>query len=86
VLSLDAVEFQANDRGGRIRAALRRRVGSPTIPQVFIGGRHMGGCTEVLEACRNGALKQELERAEVPHIDTGTVDPHAFMPAWLHPR
>jgi cysteine synthase len=86
VLSLDAVEFQANDRGGRIRAVLKRRLGSPTIPQVFIGGRHMGGCTEVLEACRSGALKEALDRAAVPHADAHQVDAHAFMPAWLHPR
>jgi cysteine synthase len=86
VLSLDAVEFQANDRGGRIRAVLKRRLGSPTIPQVFIGGRHMGGCTEVLEACRSGALKEALDRAAVPHADARQVDAQAFMPAWLHPR
>lgn len=31
-IDLDSVEYQANDRGARIRAVLHRRTGSPTIP------------------------------------------------------
>jgi cysteine synthase len=86
VLPLDAVEFQEEDRGGRIRAVLGRWTGSPTIPQVFIGGRHMGGCTEVFDAFRSGMLQAQLARAGI-HIDgPGSLDPYAFLPAWLQPR
>jgi cysteine synthase len=86
VISVDSVEFQANDRGGRIRAVLRRRTGSPTIPQVFIGGHLVGGCTEVFDAYRNGALQVELSSAGVQPRDAGELDPYALLPAWLHPR
>jgi cysteine synthase len=86
VLSLDAVEFQADDRGGRIRAVLRGLTGSPTIPQVFIGGRHMGGCTEVLDACRSGQLHEQLAAVGIGIGAPVTPDPCSFLPAWLQPR
>lgn len=86
VVSVDSVEFQANDRGGRIRAVLRRRTGSSTIPQVFIGGRLVGGCTEVFEACKSGALKAQLESVGVSPHEAGELDPYSLLPAWLHSR
>jgi cysteine synthase len=86
VLSLDAVEFQAGDRGGRIRAVLHRLTGSPTIPQVFIGGRHMGGCTEVFDACKSGVLRARLAAAGLQIDASGLPDPYTFLPAWLQPR
>lgn len=86
VLSVDSVEFQVNDRGGRIRAVLRRRTGSPTIPQVFIGGRLVGGCTEVFEAYQNGTLQAQLAAVGLQPRDVGELDPHALLPAWLHSR
>jgi cysteine synthase len=86
VLSLDAVEFQDGNRGGRIRAVLRELTGSPTIPQVFVAGHHVGGCTEVLDACKSGALQARLAEAGVDAEDDARLDPHAFLPAWLHPR
>ena len=86
VLSLDAVGFQAEDRGGRIRAVLRQQIGSPTIPQVFIGGRHVGGCTEVFDALRSGQLQEQLADVGVAIGDAGALDPYALLPGWLHPR
>jgi cysteine synthase len=86
VLSLDAVEYHAEDRGGRIRAALRELVGSPTIPQVFIAGRHVGGCTEVFDALKSGVLETQLAAAGVYLDDPGPLEPNAFLPAWLQPR
>ena len=86
VVSVDSVEFQDNDRGGRIRAVLRRRTGSPTIPQVFIGGRLVGGCTEVFDAYKSGVLQARLESVGVSPHDAGELDPYALLPAWLHSR
>lgn len=86
VISLDSVELQAGDRGGRIRAALRRRVGVPTIPQVFIGGHHVGGCTEVLDACDSGALRARLAAAGLQVEIPAALHAREFLPAWLHPR
>ena len=54
-VDLDSVAYQADDRGGKIRAVLAERTGSPTIPQIYIGGQHIGGCTELFDAMRDGS-------------------------------
>lgn len=86
VLSLDAMAFQDGDRGGRVRGVLRARTGAATIPQVFVGGTYMGGCTDVLEAARTGALQRRLAELGLPCASDHPLDPAAFLPAWLHPR
>jgi cysteine synthase A len=40
-VDLDSVAYQADNRGGKIRAVLEDRIGSPTIPQIYIGGDHV---------------------------------------------
>ena len=45
-IALDSADFRKDDWGGRIRIALRERIGAPTIPQIFVGGEHIGGCSE----------------------------------------
>jgi cysteine synthase A len=44
-IDLDAADYRENDRGGKIRTVLGQRTGSVTIPQIFVGGRYIGGCT-----------------------------------------
>lgn len=83
---LDAPAYQAGDRGGRIRAVLRRRTGAATIPQVFIGGTAAGGCTDVFDALRSGALQARLAAAGVEADTAAQLDPYTLLPAWLHPR
>ena len=61
-IDLDAVEFQAGDRGGAIRAALTALTGANTLPQVFIGGELVGGSTDLIEAWRTGRAQTLLER------------------------
>ena len=83
-VDLDSVEYQEDDRGGRIRAALRAHTGFNTIPQVFVGGRYLGGCTETLEAWEEGRLQALLAEVGVDHGEVR--DPRAYLPAWLQPR
>src|SRR5258705_3124533 len=59
-VDLDSVEYQAGDLGGRIRAVLAERTGAKTIPQVFIGAEHIGGCVEVFDAWRDGSMRRRL--------------------------
>ncbi|MDN3720541.1 glutaredoxin domain-containing protein [Roseibium salinum] len=63
-VDLDSVAWQKDNLGGDLRVALHARTGSPTIPQVFIGGRHVGGCTETFDYFREGRLQRML--AEKP--------------------
>jgi len=43
------------------RAEMRQRSGSATVPQIWIGDRHVGGCDELYALERDGALDRLLE-------------------------
>jgi cysteine synthase A len=85
-IDLDSTAYQRDDRGGQIRAVLRARTGSATIPQVFVGGEFVGGCTETLDAFKSGRLQGLLGQHGVRFDESIQVDPYALLPAWLHPR
>jgi cysteine synthase A len=85
-IDLDSVEFQREDRGGRVRAALATRTSVATIPQIFIGGEYIGGSTDLFDAWRAGRAQQLLERSGVDYDRSAKIDPYTFLPAWLQPR
>ena len=85
-IELDSVAWQAEDSGGRIRAVLREMTGSPTIPQVFIGGEHVGGCTDLFEAFRRGELQQSLRDLGIASNPCERLDPASLLPGWLQAR
>tara|TARA_E500000331_G_scaffold106234_5_gene102999 strand:- start:4460 stop:5938 length:1479 start_codon:yes stop_codon:yes gene_type:complete len=85
-IDLDSVAYQEDNLGGDIRAALTERTGMPTIPQVFVGGQFIGGCTEVFDAYRERGLQDLLSDAQVSYDRDDGVDPYQFMPGWLHSR
>ncbi len=85
-VDLDSVEYQKDDRGGDIRLALRHKTGAPTIPQVFVGGKHIGGCTETFDAFNAGELQKLLAANSVSFDKSKTADAYSFLPKWLHPR
>jgi cysteine synthase A len=85
-VDLDSVEYQAGDLGGRIRAVLARHTGSPTIPQIYVGGEHIGGCTELFDAMRDGALQRHMTARGIPYDAELAIDPYGFFPKWLQPR
>ncbi len=85
-VDLDSVEYQEDERGVAIRRALGAQVGSPTIPQVFVAGEHMGGCTEVVEAFEDGALLERFDGAGIACDKEASIDAWSLMPQWVHPR
>ena len=85
-IDLDSVAYQENNKGGNIRAAIRERTGLKTIPQIYIGGRHIGGATELFDAARNGTMAKLLEETGVKWNETANRDPYSFLPQWLHAR
>ena len=85
-VDIDSVEYQENGRGVKIREALGKHVGSPTIPQVFIAGEHVGGCTEVIEGFERGALQRNFERNAIDYDKPVELDAWSLLPQWLHPR
>ena len=43
------------------RAEMVQRSGRTSVPQIWIGGRHVGGCDELYALERDGALDRLLE-------------------------
>jgi cysteine synthase A len=85
-IDVDAVRFQAEDLGVKVRAVLKQRTGAPTMPQIFIGGQHIGGCTDLFDAMRSGELQRRLDAAGVAYDRDVHFDPYSLLPKWMHPR
>ena len=85
-VDLDSVAFQGGDLGVKIRAVLKDRIGSPTIPQVYVGGKHVGGCSELFDAMADGSLHEMLDAAGVEYDRSVDLDPYSLLPKWVHPR
>ena len=85
-IDLDSAENQADNWGGRVRAALNARTGGVTIPQIFIGGTYIGGCTELLDACNNGEMEKLLAGAGIVLEQRPTFDAYEYLPKWLQTR
>jgi cysteine synthase A len=85
-IDLDSVAFQREERGVRIREVLRHRLGVGTIPQIFVGGVHIGGCTELFASYREGSLQPLLARQGITLHDQPPIDTSRLLPRWMHPR
>lgn len=52
-----AVVEYAVDRGGEKKSEMIDRAGGRmTVPQIFIGGRHIGGCDDLMDLAASGKL------------------------------
>jgi cysteine synthase A len=86
VVSLDSEACRRDDRGGRMRQVLHARTGVNTLPQTFVAGEFVGGCTEVFEDMKSSRLAGRLERAGVAWDTSANDDPYGFLPRWMQPR
>jgi len=85
-IDLDSVAYQKDKLGGNIRAVLKDKTGAPTIPQVFIAGRHIGGATETFDAFNSGELQDMLTTHAIKFNSAMKRDAYSYLPNWLHPR
>jgi glutaredoxin 3 len=51
------------DRDPRLWIEIAERTGRNTVPQIFIDGRHIGGCDDLLALEQRGALDSLLNPA-----------------------
>jgi cysteine synthase A len=85
-IDLDSVAYQDDNWGGKIRKAIEQRTGLKTIPQIYVGGKHIGGASEIFDACRDGSLSKLLADNSVSWDTSVDTDPYSFLPGWLHAR
>ncbi|MDX1554543.1 MAG: glutaredoxin domain-containing protein, partial [Xanthomonadales bacterium] len=69
-IDLDSVAFQEGNRGGEIRKVLKSRLGTNTIPQIYIGGQHIGGATDAYAAWNQGKIRELQKRVDtIPEVE-----------------
>jgi cysteine synthase len=85
-VDLDSAEWRSGTRAGELRQALHRVTGAPTIPQVFVGGSHVGGATDTFDAFNAGTLQVRLRDAGLALPPVALPDAYGFLPSWLQPR
>jgi cysteine synthase A len=85
-VDVDSVEYQKDDLGGKIRAVLADQTGAKTLPQVYVGGEHLGGATDLFDAWRAGKLQKLLDDNGVAYDREVSIDPYTLLPKWLQPR
>jgi cysteine synthase A len=85
-VDIDSIEYQENERGLKIRKALGERVGTPTMPQVFIGGVHVGGCTDIIRGFQSRELQKRLDWNDFDYDRSLNLDAWCLLPQWQHPR
>jgi cysteine synthase A len=85
-VDLDSVAYQENNKGGNIRKAIEKDTGLKTIPQIYVGGQHIGGATETFDAVKDGSLQKLLEENNVSYNSSVDTEPYSFLPGWLHSR
>ena len=86
-IDLDSVKYQQDNLGGKIRAVLLDQTGAPTIPQIYIGGRHIGGATDLFASYKNGDLNTLLTQHDISMKQMPEdFEPASLLPGWLHKR
>jgi glutaredoxin len=60
--------FLLGGKGSVTRVALSEEVegGATSLPKIFIGGKCIGGCSELSELAKSGELETTLAKAKVP--------------------
>ncbi|KAL2528976.1 Glutaredoxin-C2 [Forsythia ovata] len=61
--SFKAVELDTESDGSEIQSALAELTGQRTVPNVFIGGKHIGGCDTTTGMHQSGKLVPLLTEA-----------------------
>ncbi len=85
-VDLDSVKYQKDNWGTELRVALRERTLKSTIPQIFLGGEHLGGCTDIFDKFKNGELQHTFTTLGIDYTEAPNLDPYTLLPKWLHPR
>ena len=59
------VELDVVQGGDAMQSALKDLSGQRTVPNIYINGKHLGGCDDTISAAQNGKLKTMLNECGV---------------------
>jgi cysteine synthase A len=82
-IELDSVEYQKDDLGAKVRAALVERTGVATIPQIFVGKTLIGGAMDTFAAFEKGRLQNMLTSNGVAFEDKVGDSLYSLLPSWV---
>ena len=85
-VDIDAVAYQRDNLGERIRTALTERTGAASIPQVFVAGTRIGGADDTFAAFASGKLQELLRANGVEFEDKVGSELYGLMPGWAQKR
>jgi glutaredoxin 3 len=66
-----AIELDNIEDGDKLQAALLEMTQQRTVPNVFIGGQHLGGNDDTQQAARSGKLAEMLKASTGVDVPTG---------------
>lgn len=58
---MEVYELDMRKDGGDLQTALLQLTGQRTVPNIFIGGKHVGGCDTTLAKIADGSLQKMLK-------------------------
>ena len=58
---MEVYELDVRKDGDELQAALLALTGQRTVPNIFIGGKHVGGCDTTLAKIADGSLQKMLK-------------------------
>ena len=62
------VELDQVAGGDAMQNTLKGLSGQRTVPNIYINGKHLGGCDDTVAAFQNGKMKEMLTAAGVSHM------------------
>lgn len=59
---IGTLELDEINDGPAIQDYLKEKTGQSTVPNIFISGKHIGGCDDLLREQHSGKLQQIVEK------------------------
>ena len=76
----------AVEEGQQVKAGEELAVVESAEGPVWAGGEHVGGCTELFDAMREGRLQALFREHGIAWDERVDLDPYSLLPKWLQPR
>lgn len=60
-----AIELDLVGNGQQIQNTLEDITRQRTVPNIFIGGEHVGGCSELMQGLKNGKVRELFQKNSI---------------------